>query len=116
MKEHIDKEAVRHKIKSFVSTVIHRGHTLMVTGSDSCNPAEWTRGYEQGALDTASLIDGHPAADVVERKRGEWHWAEDGHCKCSVCGQFATVKRTVVKTNFCPNCGCDMRGEKHEAD
>jgi hypothetical protein len=48
-------------------------------------------------------------ADVVEVKRGRWYWAEDGHCKCSECGQYAVVKRVVVKTNFCPNCGADMR-------
>jgi hypothetical protein len=40
---------------------------------------------------------------------GRWYWAEDGHCKCSVCGQYATVKRTVVKTNYCPNCGARMK-------
>lgn len=57
-----------------------------------------------------SMLNEAPAADVVEVKHGRWHWADDGHCKCSVCGQYAVVKRVVVKTNYCPNCGAKMDG------
>lgn len=50
--------------------------------------------------------------ELVPVVHGEWRWAEDGHCKCTVCGQYATVKRVVIKTNYCPNCGADMRERK----
>lgn len=53
-------------------------------------------------------IDAFPAADVEPARHGRWYWAKDGHCKCSVCEQYATVKRLVVKTNYCPNCGAKM--------
>ena len=62
-----------------------------------------------------------PAADVVERKRGEWLLERDPDGKpycfhCSVCdGDFHYIGISVAY-KFCPNCGADMRGEKHEAD
>ena len=57
-----------------------------------------------------------------ERKRGEWIvWGgmdipeNHGKHKCSVCGEFAPVRyeKPLIKenlSNFCPNCGADMRG------
>lgn len=67
MAEYIDKKSLIGKIKSFTSDVIFRGsHDFMLTGKDTCNPTEWTRGYKQGVLDTNSLIAQTPAADVVE--------------------------------------------------
>ena len=59
--------------------------------------------------------------DVRENVRGEWidcgvhgdwAWETDGHgnCwhiwKCSQCGY-----KTEQCSNYCPNCGADMRGE-----
>ena len=71
-------------------------------------------------------INNTPTADVRENVRGEWiditaKHKDTGECKeaqqCSVCG--AVYLRyygeedgfEVVKPNFCPNCGADMRGE-----
>jgi len=57
-----------------------------------------------------------------ERKKGRWISQDfnkhDGmistlvyyYPKCSVCGHTANY------TNFCPNCGADMRGEDDETD
>ena len=53
-------------------------------------------------------INSVSSADVAPVRHGRWYWAKDGHCKCSVCEQYATVKRLVVKTNYCPNCGAKM--------
>ena len=55
------------------------------------------------------LIDTEPTADVRENVRGEWLHISDGYCdvlKCSQCG-----KTTDSQSNFCPNCGCLMKGE-----
>ena len=64
-----------------------------------------------------------PAADVVERKRGEWWIEDDGFgCElmtCSVCkASFYDGDNDTVDSphNFCPNCGCDMRGEGDATD
>ena len=54
-----------------------------------------------------------------ERKRGKWittrTWAHDGEIYCDQCESDAPTEGDYrqVKTNFCPNCGADMRGDKH---
>ena len=60
------------------------------------------------------------AADVVERKRGEWvlGHVEPGYCTpggnrpwiCSECGRVVSWRLDKPNENFCPNCGADMRG------
>lgn len=66
-------------------------------------------------------IKNAPAADVVEVVHGEWiitHDFDDCYeamrplgrvVRCSVCG-YPTGH---VKTNFCPECGADMRGDEN---
>lgn len=60
------------------------------------------------------FIDQMPTADVRENVRGEWF----DHCddndfidgiECSNCGH--TWSLISDKSNFCPNCGADMRGD-----
>ena len=64
-----------------------------------------------------------PAADVVERKKGEWIDREVFTAKgnvdmlqsalCPVCERYHTTPYAYYFTNykFCPNCGADMRGD-----
>lgn len=67
------------------------------TGTDHC---------EADAVRMAiKALEEHP-----ERKKGKWI---DG--KCSNCGEHApfwSMASTYYESNFCPNCGADMRGEK----
>ena len=52
------------------------------------------------------LIATYPAADVAPVKRGRW---VDGHCdQCGCYGEDDRVGGNIP-TNFCPNCGADMR-------
>lgn len=57
------------------------------------------------------LIENIPAADVVERKRGEWKRRPDPYGwfetipVCSICGCTTKWRETYM---FCPNCGADM--------
>lgn len=64
-------------------------------------------------------IESIPTADVVERKKGKWAYERVDFSvavspgayvisspTCSVCGFHE-----FEATNFCPNCGADMRGE-----
>lgn len=90
---------------------------------------EYMKHYIQGRKDERAIQEGRmmqtfspdngmtesrplaPAADVVERKRGEWiplFWVNNlPYCyECSVCGSLTGSMR-----NFCYNCGSDMRGE-----
>ncbi len=62
-----------------------------------------------------ALKNGTPP--VEERKKGKWIYQKDGGCCCSECGEYALDKpdrnfiHVSVKSNFCPYCGADMRGE-----
>jgi len=58
-------------------------------------------------------IDKVPTADAVERKKGKWidetfkPWGLVHHpYKCDQCGEHSEAD-----SDFCPNCGADMRGE-----
>ena len=56
------------------------------------------------------MLNTIPAADVAEVKHGKWIKPTNEPytmlAKCSVCGfDLGFI------TNFCPNCGADMRGE-----
>ena len=66
------------------------------------------------------VLEGVPSADVVEHKYGEWmpiidanELGEPYQCGiyCSECGF-----QTVILSNFCPECGADMRGDNNEVD
>lgn len=81
--------------------------------------------------DCMEIVLDQPTADVKPVVRGELKENEEGLLVCSVCHEEAiTVEVTdydydydgdlielgyhleSVKTNFCPNCGADMRGVK----
>lgn len=56
--------------------------------------------------------------EFVPKKRGEWvdHTIPGGTKRyvCSYCGKnamFDLNKWDQIRSNFCPNCGADMRGE-----
>ena len=67
-----------------------------------------------------NMIDYQDTADVRENVRGKWMHDKDdvlvsGYCSC--CGWTAIIMETdVADMPFCPNCGADMRGDKHETD
>lgn len=59
-----------------------------------------------------------PAADVVERKKGEWLEDFNGFetiYRCSKCSEEPLTKygtmHDYVLSEFCPHCGADMREE-----
>ena len=59
--------------------------------------------YETKKLKDFSTVD------VVERKRGEWV-SLNGWITCSECGS-EPPNETNIESDFCPNCGADMRGD-----
>lgn len=70
-------------------------------------------------LDIEMYINNQPTADVRENVKGEWiekYYASNetgetvfhGMIMCSVCGH---VPKVGWLSNFCPDCGADMRGE-----
>lgn len=58
------------------------------------------------------MIINQPTADVRENVRGKWifPYEDKKYKRCSVCRKtFYSIPAT---SNFCPNCGADMRGDK----
>lgn len=58
-----------------------------------------------------------PDTDTPSRQRGEWQkeikgngWNEWSVLTCDQCG--AVIENPTFETNYCPNCGADMRGEE----
>lgn len=101
----IDAEILAKKVKSL--------RMILVGGPRSGKGffAECMKQYLESVL---RIIDEQPTVDAVPVVHGKWYWDEDWHCKCSVCGNFAVVKRIVLKTNYCSNCGAkmDLKGEE----
>lgn len=60
-------------------------------------------------------VDHLIANGVVVREKGEWiekeDWnVDDYYYTCSVCKEdFVTIDGEPMRSNFCPNCGSDMR-------
>ena len=58
---------------------------------------------------TLEAIETLPAADVRLVVRGRWRWVgQDQWNDCYECSQCG--KMNTDNSNFCPNCGADMRG------
>jgi hypothetical protein len=60
------------------------------------------------------LIDDLPAADVRPVVHGKWIW-QDAPCFGNPYGSYKCECGCLMphKTNFCPNCGADMREESN---
>lgn len=66
-------------------------------------------------------IENAPAVDAVEVVHGRWktNWCDNnliGHEyeECSNCGCSMVDTNQFWKSNFCPNCGARMDGERKE--
>ena len=59
-------------------------------------------------------IDLAPTVDAVEAVHGRWEWFDDEECglyRCSCC-----CGAVGYPTNYCPNCGAKMDGERREGE
>lgn len=121
----IDAYAMKNKLESHIATAIYKGIKNIPTTYESCNPTEYLKGYERGAVETANLVLGQPTVDAVPVVHGHWEKTID-NCtvmhKCSVCGA-RVVKGFYEYENpnrYCYHCGAKMDGDKdsygHNAD
>ena len=76
-------------------------------------------------MNGVKILNQFPSSDVEPVKRGRWIYnAESGECVCSACGENALSFRKdtlygvdlyeTCLTDYCPNCGADMRGINDE--
>ena len=71
------------------------------------------------AEQTEPITEDCSTVEQTERKRGEWIAKTENchsHWVCSECGAWALLEynEQMYLSNFCPNCGADMRGEEYE--
>ena len=69
-----------------------------------------------------SVIHSMTPVDAVEVVHGHWkkNWCDNnmiGHEyeECSICGCSMLDTNQFWDSNFCPNCGADMRGEQNDS-
>ena len=104
-----------------MSDYIKREDLLKRLGIDDLDCERCRYGYNHGFRcergsdfqDVCEAIEDAEAADVVERKRGKWSRES---LAATVGGTYSVVRCSECKaqfpfweTNFCPNCGTDMR-------
>ena len=82
--------------------------------------------YEDGKIIDVHIRDTDDVVKVfVPVRHGRWIYnAESGECVCSACGENALSFRKdtlygvdlyeTCLTDYCPNCGADMRGSNDE--
>ena len=55
-------------------------------------------------MNGVKIINQCPSSDVEPVKQGRWERCGKNLGECSECGEVV-----VIKSNYCPNCGADMR-------
>ena len=100
MKEYIEREAL-------YSEIVPHYKSANAFGSSRNVCKTWGK-----VLD---MVQNFPAADVVERKRGEWKYIGGDEWCCSCFGFVASTEGRwePMTANFCEDCGADMRGENN---
>lgn len=94
---------------------IERGALISILDAKS----EMAMGTPKAVFASVSkMVELLPAADVVEVRHGKWTLIGYGNgrplrWKCSACG-YETFDAVNGDTNFCPNCGAKMDGERKE--
>lgn len=68
-------------------------------------------------------VKSQPEADVAEVRHGEWHYppyAPFGGSyemkRCSICGYKPDFDADNPYSNFCPNCGAKMDGQRRTSN
>lgn len=73
---------------------------------------------DNDAQTIAQLPSAQPTS-LYDRRVGKWNIFYDDDCpqdgiwECSACGHIRLAD-DITPTNFCPNCGADMRGENND--
>ena len=72
-------------------------------------------GFEHGEFVEKSAIEQMPTVDAVEVVHGRWKKLPYHPYRCSICDEIAPLDQSGefhYTSNYCPNCGADMRERK----
>lgn len=119
MAEYITKEALVDDLRGSYNDLMRIYDKLQYP-----DEKEVCKGQLATFLECILRVKDAPTASVVEVKHGRWialtECANEG-VYCSVChkkvyrADYAwCAKRNKVRSNYCPNCGADMRGANYE--
>lgn len=111
MAEYIDREAA---VKAFNNFDAGRADSPPFTLLTPEEFAEYL--YEFPAADVAPVIHSYWETYSCSQFMGTDGWGEpkwrDG--RFYICHNYKCRRKTVVKSNFCPNCGAKMQGAGNE--
>lgn len=102
---HIDPKDIKWEAgRDLISRSVLKNYARTVLHEDNATNFSLLKMFDE-------IIDNAPAAEP-ERPKGEWlkylYYAQENRweCICSICG-----KLNQQESNFCPNCGADLRGD-----
>lgn len=87
---------------------------MRLIDADSLKLNAWPERYTGEGIVYVEDIDNAPTVEAVEVKHGRWEKASETMpiYRCSVCKERNLFKNgDNVLSNYCPNCGADMRGD-----
>lgn len=88
----------------------HKAHWQRLLKEKICDETEGKETIESFELGISAL-------SIPEREKGEWielpkalnH--SENPCECSKCGHILSFMNGYPKSNFCPDCGADMKDQ-----
>lgn len=85
--------------------------------AEAKSKAVYMHGFGQAKFVSVANLEKCKAADVVERKRGEWIKGKGYVWACSCCDAETAAPPCETPLDegeyYCYYCGADMRGENH---
>ena len=115
----IDADALKDKLQQ------HHDFYVMAWGGFGKMPIGEKKRVDEITNCIAEVVNA-PTIDAVSVVRGEWIVYEGGwkdldyyppKCKCNQCGYEEGLYILHAKpTNYCPNCGAKMDGERKESE